>query len=95
MALMRQYAVEFGDDSIRSNAVNADRIKSGLLSKKMVESRAKARGVSKDAYMRGNLLRREVTAEDVADAFVALALAKKSTGAVITVDGGNIAAALR
>ena len=95
MALMRQYAVEFGDDGIRSNAVNADRIKSGLLSEDMVKSRAKARGVSKDAYMRGNLLRREVTAEDVAGAFVALALAKKSTGAVITVDGGNIAAALR
>ena len=95
MALMRQYAVEFGDDGIRSNAVNADRIKSGLLSEDMVKSRAKARGVSKDAYMRGNLLRREVTAEDVAEAFVALALAKKSTGAVITVDGGNIAAALR
>ena len=95
MSLMRQYAVEFGDDGIRSNAVNADRIKSGLLSEDMVKSRAKARGVSKDAYMRGNLLRREVTAEDVAEAFVALALAKKSTGAVITVDGGNIAAALR
>ena len=95
MALMRQYAVEVGDDGIRSNAVNADRIKSGLLSEDMVKSRAKARGVSKDAYMRGNLLRREVTAEDVAEAFVALALAKKSTGAVITVDGGNIAAALR
>ena len=95
MALMRQYAVEFGDDGIRSNAVNADRIKSGLLSEDMVKSRAKARGVSEDAYMRGNLLRREVTAEDVADAFVALALAKKTTGAVITVDGGNIAAALR
>ena len=95
MALMRQYAVEFGNDGIRSNAVNADRIKSGLLSEDMVKSRAKARGVSEDAYMRGNLLRREVTAEDVADAFVALALAKKSTGAVITVDGGNIAAALR
>ncbi len=95
MALMRQYAVEFGEDGIRSNAVNADRIKSGLLSEDMVKSRAKARGVSEDAYMRGNLLRREVTAEDVADAFVALALAKKSTGGVITVDGGNIAAALR
>ena len=95
MALMRQYAVEFGGDGIRSNAVNADRIKSGLLSEDMVKSRAKARGVSEDAYMRGNLLRLEVTAEDVAEAFVALALAKKSTGAVITVDGGNIAAALR
>jgi hypothetical protein len=45
--------------------------------------------------MRGNLLNREVTAEDVAQAFVDLALAEKSTGAILTVDGGNIAAALR
>jgi rhamnose utilization protein RhaD (predicted bifunctional aldolase and dehydrogenase)/NAD(P)-dependent dehydrogenase (short-subunit alcohol dehydrogenase family) len=95
MALMRQYAVEFGGVDIRSNGVNADRIKSGLLTKSMVESRAKARGVSPENYMRGNLLGREVTATDVAQAFVDLALAKKTTGAVITVDGGNIGAALR
>jgi len=93
--LMRQYAVEFGGIDIRSNGVNADRIKSGLLTKSMVESRAKARGVSPENYMRGNLLGREVTATDVAQAFVDLALAKKTTGAVITVDGGNIGAALR
>ena len=92
---MRQYAVEFGCEGIRSNAVNADRIKSGLLTDSMVKSRAEARGVSEEDYMRGNLLRREVTAEDVADAFVNLACAEKSTGLVITVDGGNIAAALR
>ena len=45
--------------------------------------------------MRGNLLGREVRAEDVARAFLDLALAEKTTGAVMTVDGGNIAAALR
>ncbi len=45
--------------------------------------------------MRGNLLRREVEADDVARAFVALARARKSTGAILTVDGGNIAAAVR
>ena len=95
MALMRQYAVEFGGDGIRSNAVNADRIKSGLLTDAMVKSRAKARGISEAAYMQGNLLNREVMAEDVAQAFVNLALAEKSTGAILTVDGGNIAAALR
>ncbi len=38
---------------------------------------------------------REVTAEDVAQAFLHLALALKTTGDVATVDGGNIAAALR
>ena len=35
------------------------------------------------------------TAEDVARAFVDLALADKTTAAVLTVDGGNIEAALR
>ena len=57
--------------------------------------RADARGTSPEEYMSGNLLREEVTPTDVANAFVDLALAKKTTGAVLTVDGGNIAAALR
>ncbi len=93
--LMRQYAIDYGGDGIRSNAVNADRIRSGLLTPDMIKSRSKARGLSEADYMEGNLLHREVTAEDVAQAFVDLALAEKTTAAVITVDGGNIAAALR
>jgi rhamnose utilization protein RhaD (predicted bifunctional aldolase and dehydrogenase)/NAD(P)-dependent dehydrogenase (short-subunit alcohol dehydrogenase family) len=93
--LMRQYALDHGAEGIRSNAVNADRIRSGLLTDDMIDSRSKARGVSRAEYMSGNLLRREVTADDVARAFVDLALAEKTTGAVLTVDGGNIAAALR
>jgi len=95
MALMRQYALEHGADGVRSNAVNADRIRSGLLDDAMVAARSKARGLSEADYMAGNLLGREVTAEDVAQAFVALALAEKTTAAVMTVDGGNIAAAVR
>jgi enoyl-[acyl-carrier-protein] reductase (NADH) len=51
--------------------------------------------VSETDYMRGNLLQREVTAEDVAQAFLHQALELKTTGDVTTVDGGNIAAALR
>ena len=93
--LMRQYAVDYGAEGIRTGAVNADRVRTGLLSDALIASRAAARGVSKDAYVRGNLLRLEVTAEDVARAFVALACSAKSTAAVLTVDGGNIAAALR
>jgi rhamnose utilization protein RhaD (predicted bifunctional aldolase and dehydrogenase)/NAD(P)-dependent dehydrogenase (short-subunit alcohol dehydrogenase family) len=95
LALMRQYAVDYGAEGITANAVNADRIRSGLLNGKAISSRSKARGVSERDYMAGNLLRREVRAEDVADAFVSLALARTTTGAVLTVDGGNIAAALR
>ena len=93
--LMRQYAVDHGGDGIRSNAVNADRIRSGLLSDHMVASRSAARGLSEKDYMSGNLLGLEVTGADVARAFVDLALAGKTTGSVVTVDGGNIAAALR
>lgn len=94
--LSRQYALDHGADGIRANAVNADRVRSRMLDDALIASRAGARGLTPDAYLRdGNLLKREVKAGDVADAFVALALARKTTGAVITVDGGNIAAALR
>ena len=93
--LSRQYALEYGANGIRSNAVNADRIRSGLLTDAMIASRSGARGVSEKDYMSGNLLGQEVTAEDVAQAFLHQALAERTTADVTTVDGGNIAAALR
>lgn len=93
--LMRQYALDHGADGIRANAVNADRIRTGLLTDEMIAQRSQARGLSEADYMGGNLLGLEVTADDVAQAFVSLAKAAKTTGAVTTVDGGNIAAALR
>jgi rhamnose utilization protein RhaD (predicted bifunctional aldolase and dehydrogenase)/NAD(P)-dependent dehydrogenase (short-subunit alcohol dehydrogenase family) len=95
LALMRQYALDYGADGIRANAVNADRIRSGLLTSDFIKERAKARGVSEKDYMSGNLLGREVTADDVAQAFLHHALALKTTADVTTVDGGNIAAAMR
>ena len=61
----------------------------------MIAARSRARGLSERDYMAGNLLGREVGADDVADAFVFLAKARKTTAAVITVDGGNIEASLR
>ena len=60
--LVKQYALDHGKDGIRSNAVNADRIRTGLLTEDMVAARAKARGISEGDYMSGNLLGREVTA---------------------------------
>jgi rhamnulose-1-phosphate aldolase/alcohol dehydrogenase len=93
--LVRQYALDYGNEGIRANAVNADRIRSGLLTEEMIASRSKVRGLTEQAYMQGNLLGREVAAEDVAQAFLAQALALKTTADVTTVDGGNIAAALR
>lgn len=93
--LSRQYALEHGKDGIRVNAVNADRIRSGLLNDEMIAARSSSRGLSVKDYMSGNLLGLEVTAEDVAQAFVHQALARSTTADVTTVDGGNIAAAMR
>jgi rhamnose utilization protein RhaD (predicted bifunctional aldolase and dehydrogenase)/NAD(P)-dependent dehydrogenase (short-subunit alcohol dehydrogenase family) len=95
LALVRQYALEEGPAGVRVNAVNADRIRSGLLDDAMIRERAAARGVSEEVYMAGNLLGEEVLASDVADAFVALACMERTTGAVLTVDGGNVAAMVR
>jgi len=93
--LSRQYALEYGPIGIRAGAVNADRIRSGLVTDDFVKERASARGISEEAYMAGNLLGQEVRAEDVAKAFLYQVLAERTTGDVTTVDGGNIAAAMR
>ena len=49
--LVKQYALDHGKDGIRANAVNADRIRTGLLTDEMVAARSKARGVSEADYM--------------------------------------------
>ena len=93
--LLRQLALELGPQGVRVNGINADRIRSGLLDEAFVAERAQARGIDEKTYMAGNLLRREVEASHVGNAFVALALSERTTAHVMTVDGGNIEAALR
>ena len=95
MFLVRQLALEFGNDGIRINGVNADRIQSGILNDEMIKNRAKARSINVDDYLSGNLLKRKVEAFHVAEAFLSLAKSTRTTGHIITVDGGNVEAALR
>jgi rhamnose utilization protein RhaD (predicted bifunctional aldolase and dehydrogenase)/NAD(P)-dependent dehydrogenase (short-subunit alcohol dehydrogenase family) len=92
VALMKQYAIDLAPIGVRANAVNADRVRTGLFSEALLESRARARGTTPDAYFKANLLGRETLAGDVARAFAYLASAAATTGAVIPVDGGNAAA---
>ena len=61
----------------------------------MISSRAKARRKTIKDYLSGNLLKLQVNAEDVADSFYSLSISKKTTAAILTVDGGNIEASLR
>ena len=93
--LVRQMALECGGDGVRVNGVNADRIRSGLLNDAMIAERSKARGVDEATYLAGNLLKKEVQTHHVARAFLALAMSERTTGHVMTVDGGNIEASLR
>jgi len=92
VALMKQYAVDLAPQRVRTGAVNADRVRTDLFGGGVLEARARARGISPDQYFQQNLLQRETTASDVADAFVWLARAEATTGTVIPVDGGNPAA---
>ena len=95
IALMKQYALDYGKDGIRSNAVNADRIRTKLFTEKVLAERSTARGLTPDEYFKSNLLETEVFDTDVAKGFFDTALAEKTTGSVITIDGGNIAASPR
>jgi rhamnose utilization protein RhaD (predicted bifunctional aldolase and dehydrogenase)/NAD(P)-dependent dehydrogenase (short-subunit alcohol dehydrogenase family) len=95
VALTKQYALDYGKDGIRANAVNADRVRTGLFTKDVIKERSAARGLTPDDYFKNNLLEEEVYDTDVAQGFLDLALAEKTTGSIITVDGGNIAASPR
>ncbi|HWO10272.1 MAG TPA: bifunctional aldolase/short-chain dehydrogenase, partial [Polyangiaceae bacterium] len=83
VALMKQYAIDLAPHGVRANAVNADRVRTGLFSEALIEARARARGTTADAYFKTNLLGRETLASDVAQAFAYLATAWATTGAVI------------
>ncbi|MBZ9676287.1 SDR family oxidoreductase [Mesorhizobium sp. ES1-1] len=95
LALMKQYAVDHGREGIRANGINAGRIRSGLMTDQMIVERAGARGMTPHEYMAGNLLGVEVTASDIAEAFLHLAQLEKVNAAVLTVDGGVVATSLR
>jgi rhamnose utilization protein RhaD (predicted bifunctional aldolase and dehydrogenase)/NAD(P)-dependent dehydrogenase (short-subunit alcohol dehydrogenase family) len=89
-------ALEGGPHGIRSNVVNPDAIFSGsrLWSDEMRRQRASEHGVEPDQleafYASRNLLGREVTTGDVAEAvrFLVSPRSAATTGCVLTVDGG-------
>jgi rhamnulose-1-phosphate aldolase/alcohol dehydrogenase len=94
--LARILAIENGPVGVRVNLVNPDAIfqDSGLWSPEVREERARAHGIRPDEleefYRRRNLLGTRVTSADVAEAALWLASDRSSrtTGCILTVDGG-------
>lgn len=94
--LARVLALENGKYKIRVNTVNPDAVfkDSQLWSSEIREQRAEAHGIPVDEieefYVQRNLLKVNVSAEDVAETvlFLASDRSSRTTGAVIPVDGG-------
>ncbi|HYV85228.1 MAG TPA: SDR family oxidoreductase, partial [Patescibacteria group bacterium] len=94
--LARILAIENGAHGVRVNMINPDAVfqDSGLWSAELREERARAHGIAaadlEEFYRKRNLLGTRVTAEDVAEAALWLAgdRSARTTGCIITVDGG-------
>ena len=98
--LARVLAIENGRYGIRSNIINPDSVfqDSRLWSEDLREQRAATHGVAvselEEFYVRRNILQDYITPRDVAEAALYLASDRsaKTTGCMITVDGGMAAA---
>ncbi|TWH65418.1 enoyl-ACP reductase-like protein [Micromonospora olivasterospora] len=88
----RVAALEWAADGIRVNVLHPDAVfDTGLWSAEVLEARARHYGLTVAEYKRRNLLRTEITSARVGDLAAALCgeAFAATTGAQITVDGGN------
>lgn len=95
VALVKQYALDYGKEGVRSNAVNADRIRTGMFT-----DDSSSNALKRVAWNRKNIFGRiywdgKCWIPMSRKRFLHLALSEKTTGSVFTVDGGNIAASPR
>ena len=90
--LARVAALEWGADNIRINTLHPNAVfDTGIWTPEILEQRAASYGLSVDAYKTNNVLKVEVTSQDVAELAAELCgpLFAKTTGAQIPIDGGN------
>ncbi len=90
--LGRVAALELAEKGIRVNMLHPNAVfDTAIWTDEVLEKRARHYGMSVQAYKTRNLLKVEVTSEDVAELACAMAgpLFAKTTGAQLPVDGGN------
>jgi rhamnose utilization protein RhaD (predicted bifunctional aldolase and dehydrogenase)/NAD(P)-dependent dehydrogenase (short-subunit alcohol dehydrogenase family) len=88
----RVAALEWGADGIRVNVIHPNAVfDTALWSPEIIEERARQYGLSVAEYRSNNVLRTEVTSQDVAQMCVAMCgpAFAATTGAQVPVDGGN------
>jgi rhamnose utilization protein RhaD (predicted bifunctional aldolase and dehydrogenase)/NAD(P)-dependent dehydrogenase (short-subunit alcohol dehydrogenase family) len=90
--LTRVAALEWGKDGIRINTIHPNAVfDTGIWSEEVLTARAKHYGLTVQEYKTNNLLKVEITSQDVAELAAQLCsdVFAKTTAAQIPVDGGN------
>ena len=90
--LMRVASLEWAKDNIRLNTIHPNGVfDTGFWTEEVLEARAQHYGLTVEEYKANNLLKVEITSQDVAELVTAMAspLFSKITGAQLPLDGGN------
>ena len=90
--LARVAALELSSDGIRVNVLHPNQVfDTAIWTKEVLQKRAKSYNMSVDEYKKSNLLQVTITSKDVARLACAMAgvVFSKTTGAQVTIDGGN------
>ena len=90
--LARVAALELGPKGVRVNVVHPNQVfDTAIWTDEILTNRAQHYGMSVDEYKKNNLLKAEITSQDVAQLVCTMAspVFGKTTGAQIPIDGGN------
>ncbi|MFC1749190.1 bifunctional aldolase/short-chain dehydrogenase [Pseudomonadota bacterium] len=90
--MTRVAALEWGGENIRLNTLHPDCVfDTGIWTDEVLAARAKHYGLSVDEYKRKNVLKTEVTSQDVAELTAEMCgpLFAKTTAGQVPIDGGN------
>ena len=90
--IARIAALEWGKDRIRVNVVHPDAVyDTGVWTPEVLQARAQNYGMTVEQYKKRNVLQTQVAGHDVAELIAELCgpLFAKTTGAQISIDGGN------
>ncbi len=90
--MTRVAALEWGSDNIRLNTLHPDCVfDTGIWTDDVLAARAKHYGLTVDEYKRKNILKTEVTSQDVAELAAEMCgpLFAKTTASQVPIDGGN------